>query len=218
MLAAVPLFFAEMGDRLELLAMKCLTVLGGFLAGYVGGRLGGWAFDRWGYRGTTPEGLKKVIATVTGLAVALLVALLIFRFGEGGGTGGGTGAGTGADAGGAVETGDRPAAAEEEKPPPKVEVVPTPEKGPGDVSVPVDFLGGADVTGDKFYRLGGQRMSFDELKAALARRKAEAGGRNVFLLVQFTQNRIADDSVNVTQVTDWAKNAGFQVVFPGRGS
>ena len=213
MLAAVPLFMAEMGDRFEMLAMKCLTVLGGFLAGYVAGLAGGWGFDRWVYKGNTPAGLKRTVATILGLVVALLVALLIFRFGEGGGTGGGTGAAEGQGKTGAEQP-DRPA--KKDEPPPKVEVVPTPEKGPGDVSVPVDFLGGADVTGDKFYRLGGERMSFDELKAALARRKADAGGKNVFLLVQFTQNRIADDSVNVTQVTEWAKTAGFQVVFPRR--
>ncbi|MBX9581023.1 MAG: hypothetical protein K2X87_12000 [Gemmataceae bacterium] len=216
MFAAVPLFFAEMGDRLELLAMKCLQVAGAFLLGYVLGLLAGHGFDRWVYKGKTPAGFKRTVGVITGLVLALIVALLIFVFGRGGGSGGGTGAGTGADAGGAVEKGEQPATKKEEKPPPKVEVVPTPEKGPGDVSVPVDFLGGADVTGDKFYRLGGERLSFDELKAALSKRKAEAGGKNVFLLVQFTQNRIADDSVNVTQVTDWAKNAGFQVVFPKR--
>lgn len=216
MFAAVPLFMAEMNDRLELLATKCLTVLGGFLAGYVAGRLGGWGFDRWVYKGKTPEGLKKTAATVLGLIVALIVALLIFRFGDGGGSGGGTGAGSGADTGGAVEPAVQPAAKKDDKPPPKVESVPTPEKGPGDVSVAVDFLGGPEIVDDKFYRLGGDRLTFDGLQEALAKRKADAGGKNVFLLVQFTQNRIADDSVNVTQVTEWAKTAGFQVVFPRR--
>lgn len=216
MFAAVPLFMAEVQDRLELLAMKCLTVLGGFLAGYVAGRLGGWGFDRWVYKGKSPDGLKKTAGVILGLIVALIIALLIFRFGEGGGTGGGVGAGEGAGKAGAAAPADQPAAKKDERPPPKVVAVPTPERGTGDVSVPVTFLGGPDVVGDKFYLLDGGRLTFDELKAALTKRKAEAGGRNVFLLVQFTQNRIADDSVNVSQVADWAKNAGFQVVFPGR--
>ncbi|MBX9623582.1 MAG: hypothetical protein K2X82_07190 [Gemmataceae bacterium] len=217
MFAAVPLFMAEMQDRLELLAMKCLTVLGGFLAGYVGGLLAGWGFDRWVYKGKTPGGLKRTAGTALGLVVALIIALMIFRFGDGGGTGGGTGADEGSGKAGPVSPADLPAAKKDERPPPKVEALPTPEKGPGDVSVPVTFLGGADVVGDKFYLLDGGRLTFDELKAVLAKRKAEAGGRNVFLLVQFpAANRIADDSVNVSQVTDWAKGAGFQVVFPGR--
>lgn len=217
MLAAVPLFFAEMGDRLELLAMKCLTVLGGFLAGNLAGRLGMWGFDRWVYKGTTPAGLKQTVGVVVGIVVALIIALLIFRFGDGGGTGGGRGPADGAGTAGAGDTKtdpkDAPPPKPEDKPPPKVEPVPTPEPKEADVPVRVTFLGGPDVVGDKFYLLDDRRLSFDELKAAVTKRKADAGTRKVFLIAQFPdKNRIADDSVNVTQVIEWARGLGLGVV------
>lgn len=221
MLAAVPLFFAGMGDRLELLGMKCLQVLGGFVVGYVGGLLLGVGFDRWVYRGKTPAGLKKTVGLVLGLLVALLVALMVFRFGDGGGQGGGTGPADGSGTAGAGEARDEkkaPPPKPADKPPPKVEPVKTPEVQADDVLIRVTFLGGEDVVGDKFYQLDGQRLTFDELKAAAARRKADAGTRKVFLIVQYPEkNRIADDSVNVTQVTDWAKyTLGVDVLTPGK--
>lgn len=215
MLAAVPLFFAEMGDRLELLAMKCLTVLGGFLAGNLAGRLGMWGFDRWVYKGETPAGLKQVVGVVVGIVVALLIALMIFRFGDGGGQGGGKGPADGPGTAGVAPSDpkDAPPKEPDDRPPPKVEPVKTPEVKAEDVLVRVTFLGGADVVGDRFYQLDDQRLTFDELKAAVARRKADAGTKRVFLIAQFPEkNRIAEDSLNVSQVIDWARNQGLGIV------
>lgn len=220
MFAAVPLFMAEMSDRLELLAMKCLTVLGGFLAGYVAGRLGGWAFDRWVYKGTTPEGLKKTAGTVLGLVVALIVALLIFTFGEGGGSGGGSGAGAGS--GKAAEQPAGTPVKEPDKPPAKVDPVEVKPSGADDPVVRVTFLGGDAVRADRYYLIddGKDPKTLDEAKAEITARKKKAEPKSLVLYELYpADQRLAPppDNPSVSQLRDWAnRDLGITVIRPGR--
>ena len=70
-------------------ATGCLTVVGGFLAGYVVGMLAGKAFDKLVVRRESPHGMHKVIRYTCALIVAIIVALIVFRSGDGGNGNGG---------------------------------------------------------------------------------------------------------------------------------
>jgi hypothetical protein len=221
-----PLFVSGMADKVAVIAVKCLAVAGGFLAGFVIGGVAAWAFDRWVFARKTPDFVKQAVRVLSGLAVAILVAMIVFGDGSGGGLFGGSGDGTGTGTPQNTDSGkksDTPAPSvkppDPKVVPPKVDAVRTPEVKPTDVVIRVTFLGGADVTGDRFYQLDDDPApkTFEELKAAITKRK-ESEPRKVYLAVQFpARNRIAEDSVNVTQVTEWARNSmGIEVLWPGK--
>lgn len=218
MLAAVPMFLAGASDRLADLALNCLAVAGGYLAGHVLGGLGVWAFDRWVTGKKSPEVLTKLVQLVCGIACAIIVALIVF--GRGGGSGGGKGEGQGTGSG---DGKDNPAATSDqkndEKRPVKVE---PPRPADVDTSTPqvrVTFLGGdaAQPSANRFYYIGDEPVlkTFDDVKAAVELKKRDAAGKQVLLVVVYPadRTRAADEhSRTVTQVTDWARGAGLRVV------
>ncbi|MFO0797760.1 MAG: hypothetical protein U0804_09790 [Gemmataceae bacterium] len=218
MFALTPLFFAGGGNWLEEFALGCLAVAGGYVVGYAGGGVLGWAADKWVFKKPSPEPARKLLRIVCGIAVAVLVFWLAFHNrGTGGGSGDGVGTGSGSPAD-ATGKGDPPKA-EEKRPPVKVD---PPKPAEVDASLPqvrVTFLGGdaAQPAGGRFYYLGDEPAlkTFDEVKAAVEAKKREAAGREVLLVVVYPadRTRAADErSRTVSQVTEWAERAGVRVV------
>ena len=201
--------------------VKCLAVGGGFLVGTVAGGAVAWALNRWVFANKSPEWVKKAARVACGVLVAAVVAWLVFGDGSGGGLfGGGGAAGDGTGKGGDTKAdpaakAEPPAAATkpDAKALPKLPPVKPPDVKPSDVGLNVTFLGGSDVVGERYYLFDGERMTFEELKAAILKQKSEATQR-VYLAALFpATNRIAEESVNVTQVTDWARNVvGIEVL------
>ena len=64
------------------MVVKGLAVGGGFLLGYFLGAAVAWALDRWAFAHKAPPQLKKAVALVAGVCVAVLLAMILF--GEGG--------------------------------------------------------------------------------------------------------------------------------------
>lgn len=221
----VPMLAVPGAEQVAAFGVKCLAVAGGFLAGYALGGLAAWGLDRWVFAKKAPDFVKKTIKLLTGIAAAILVALLVFGEGSGGGLFGG---GRGSDGSGTGQPSNDPGKKSEQPTPPtppdvkapKVEAK-TPAISPEDPKVRVTFLGGEAVRGDRFYLLDNDPApkTFEELKAAVLKRK-EGTTRPMFLLVQFPadpRQRIDENSINVTQVTSWARNfAGIEVVWPGK--
>ena len=206
------------GETLAQFALNCLAVAGGYLAGHVGGGLVAWGLDRWVFARKSPDFVKKLARIVCGVALAILVALIVF--GKGGGTGGGSGDGQGKGSGDPASTGKAdPKAADDKRPPVKVE---PPKAADVDTSIPqvrVTFLGGeaSDKAADKYYYIGDEQVlrTFDEVKAKVEEKKREAAGKQVLLVAVFptNPNQAADDrSVTVTRVTEWAERHGVRVV------
>jgi len=198
-------------EKFAALAVKGLAVAGGFLAGYVAGGTVAWALDRWVFAHKTPDFVRKSIRLLAGVVVAVLVALVVFGDGTGGGLFGGGGAtGDGTGKGGAADVPNKtnkPTPPDPKTPPAKIEPVPNPEIQADDVAIRVTFLGGDDAVNERYYAIDDKRMTFEELKDAITARK-RATSQRVYLVLQFTEkNRVLDNSVNVTQVTEWAKNA-----------
>lgn len=215
---AVPLFFAGGGNWLEEIALGCLAVAGGYLAGYVGGGLAAGALDRWVLKKPSPEPVRKLARVLCGIAVAVVVFWFVFHNrGTGGGSGDGQGKGSGSPTG-ATGKGDPPKA-DDKRPPVKVD---PPKPADVDASIPqvrVTFLGGdaAQPAGGRFYYLGDEPAlkTFDEVKAAVEAKKREAAGRQVLLVVVYPadRTRAADErSRTVSQVTEWAELNGVRVV------
>ncbi|MDB5311593.1 MAG: hypothetical protein JWO38_5795 [Gemmataceae bacterium] len=224
------MFVSGAAEKLAAIGIKCLAVAGGFLAGYAIGGATVWALDRWVLAQKAPDFLKKSVRVVAGVAAALLVAFIVFGDGTGGGWfggGGGSGDGNGTNPSQSSDPGKQndqstpPVKQPDPKTTPKLDTPKTPDVRPEDPRVRVTFLGGDAVQGDRFYLLDDDPSpkTFDELKKAVMARK-EGTPRPMFLLVQFPgdpRQRIDENSINVTQVTSWARNvAGVQVVWPGK--
>lgn len=225
MLAVVPMFALPGTEQVAAFGIKCLAVVGGYGAGYLLGGVAAWALDRWVFARKAPDFVKQTIKILSGVALAILVALLVFGSGSGGGLFGGGGGpdGTGTGTPNPDDTGKKH---EQPTPPPdpkvpKVDAPPTPAISPEDPKVRVTFLGGDAVKENRFYLVDDDPhpRTFDELKAEITKRK-EGTARPMFLLVQFPtdpRHRIDENSINVTQVTSWARNvAGIEVVWPGK--
>ncbi|HYH65859.1 MAG TPA: hypothetical protein VD866_14265 [Urbifossiella sp.] len=219
---AVPLFFAGGGNWLEEIALGCLAVAGGYLAGYLGGGFAGWALDRWVFKKPSPEPVRKLVRIVCGVGVAILVFWIVFHNrGTGGGSGDGVGKGSGSPTDGTGK-GDPPKA-EDKRPPSKVE---PPKAADVDTSIPqvrVTFLGGDAVQvaarpeDSKLYYIGDEPVlrTFAEVKAAVEAKQRDAAGRQVLLVVVYPADtsRAADErGRTVSQVTEWAERTGVRVV------
>jgi hypothetical protein len=202
-------------------AINCCAVVGGFIAGWLIGAIGGWAVDKWMFAKRSPAAAKKAINILCGLLLAILIGFLVF--GEGGGRGWGfsgdgnkgEGASTNPDAG--KTDPDTPP---DKKTPPKIETPKTQDVKPGDSQVRITFLGGDAVQGDRFYLMDDEPVpkSFAELKAALIKRRDAATG-TLTLVVLFPtdpRQRIDPNSINVAQVTAWAEAQGIGVFRPAR--
>ncbi len=220
MTAAVPMFLAGASDRLADLALNCLAVAGGFLAGHILGGLIAWGLDRWVFAHKSPDFVKKLVSIVCGLALAILVALIVF--GRGGGSGGGSGDGQGKGAGDQTAApGKTDPKDAEARPPVKVDIPKAPPPPPDTPRVTVTFLAGDATQPGRYYYLGDERVpkTFDELKTAVTAKQREAAGKQVVLVALFPADaaRAADsDSRTVRQVIEWARAAGVEVVLGGQ--
>jgi len=196
-------------------ATNCLAVVGAFIAGYVGGAIGGWAVDKWVFAKRSPDLAKKAISLICGILLAVLVAFLVF--GAGGGSGGGgwfTGDGTNGTGNGQPRAPD----ALDAKDPPKIDTPKVVEPKSDDPRIRVTFLGGDAVQGDLFYRLDEDPVpkSFAELKVAVFK-KRDASAAPLTLVVLFPKDpRHGADpgSKNVSDVTSWAKTQGITITIP----
>ena len=209
-------------EKLVALGMKCLTVAGGFVAGWVIGMFIGIGLNRWVFKKKLPEGAKKLFKIVSAIVVAILVAVSIF----GGGSGGGSFSGDGADgkaAGTATDLEKNKAGS------PNVEVKKvdknkkaTPaavaDLRPTEVTIRVTVLGGPDVSNDRYYLIDEDRTAktFQEVKDAVtARKKSESRKMVVAILRSPPPNRAPLDGGSVTQFVRWAQNeAKLDITFP----
>jgi len=195
------LFAIPGADQLGAFGVKCLAVAGGFVVGYLIGGLAVWAFAK-----KSPEGLKKAVRVLAGVALALLIAFIVFGDGKGGGWLGGNGpAGPGNNPPDANTT----QATNPEPKPPRIVPKDTTEYE----TFTVAFLGGDDVQGNRFYKLdGSEPMTFEQLKAAVLKRK-ESAKKPLKLERQFSSDparRISKDSANVREVERWAEAQGIK--------
>jgi hypothetical protein len=178
-----PLLAAGLGVSAEgatALVIKCLAVGGGFLIGYFLGAAVAWGLDRWVFAHKAPPQVKKAVALVAGVAVAIVVAMILF--GEGGK--GLFGRGGDGDQKGKPDSDGKqnPAPPEPKKEVPKEQEPPkkdVPKPTPGDIHITI--LGAGEVMPDpqtnkgRFYLLPGESepKNFPEFqKAVEARRKA----------------------------------------------
>jgi len=206
------LLFADgvtgMGERLAVLAIKCLAVGGGFLFGYLVGHLVARALNRWVFASKAPETLKKLCALISGVLFAVLVAIVVF--GEGGGGLFGSGKGTG--------DGDAPPVAKdkdkdksktdppEQKEPPKKPQdklkPPDPKPTPGDLRVSI--LSGTDVRDGRFYQIEGDAApkTFDEFRDAITARRKEAKAE-LTIVFRFQSEPLSENHPAVRRAVSW---------------
>ncbi len=204
-----------LADKVAGYAIKGLAVAGGFLIGYFLGGVVAWGLDRWVFAKKAPDQLKKAVALVAGVALAILVALIVFGEGGNGLFGGGSqGDGKG------TATPEAKGKPEPSQPvvPPKKDEVPTPKpidpvapSKPADTIIRVTILGGSDVPGDeRFYVVedGPKPKTFAELKEAVTARKQKEKG-TVGLSITFRPtNAPSLDPVHysISQLTNWARD------------
>ncbi len=221
MTAAIPLFMLNAEDKIAALAVKCLAVAGGYLAGYILGGIIAWAADKWALRQKTPDFIKKAIQVLLGIALAILVAMIVFGEGGGGGLLGGGGPAEGQGQGVARapdDTNKKQSPPEKEKPPVKVQPPPAPMSSPDAPFVKVTFLGGDAARGDRLYYLGDDQTprTFEEVKAAMDELKKKSPKDGYVLLVFPVDPKLAIDekSRNVSRVTEEAERLGLETRRP----
>ena len=192
-----------LGEKVAAFIVKCLAVGGGFLLGYFLGGAVAWALNRWVFAQKAPDQLKKAVAVLMGVALAILVALIVFGDG-GGGLFGGGGSGEGPVTPDDGKQGPPPVVPKDEKkeqapkPPP---VKPT----PGDV--PVTILAGDEVRGGKFYVIGDQEpKTFEEFKEAVAKRRQEMK-EELVLVFRFKGAELSATHPEMQRLTAWLKQA-----------
>jgi hypothetical protein len=164
-------------DRVAAFVVKCLAVAGGFLVGYFLGGVVAWALDRWVFAQKAPAPVKKAVAWVFAVALALLVALIVFGDGGNGLFGGGgasDGKGTPTQDDGKGKEPTNPPEQKKDEQPPKKDTIkpPTPKPTPGDMHIVI--LAGAEVKDGRFYLFEGDPIpkTFAEFKDIVnARRK-----------------------------------------------
>ena len=103
---------------------------------------------------------------------------------------------------------------------PKIDTAKSPELRSDDPKVRITFLGGDAVQGDRFYLIDDDAVpkSFAELKTLVQKRKDAAAAPLTLIVLYPTDPRLRIDpnSINVTQVTSWAKGLGIGVYEPGK--
>jgi hypothetical protein len=204
------LLFADgvtgMGERLAVLAIKCLAVGGGFLFGYVIGLLVAKALNRWAFASKAPDTLKRLCGIVSGVLCAILVAVVVFGEGGGGlfGSGKGTGDGDGPPAAKDKDKGapEPPEPKEPPKKPPEKQKPPDPKPTPGDLRVSI--LSGTDVKDGRFYSIEGDAApkAFDEFCAAILARRKEAK-TELTLVFRFQSEPLSENHPAVRRVVAW---------------
>ncbi|MFO0804785.1 MAG: hypothetical protein U0791_16885 [Gemmataceae bacterium] len=196
---------------------NCLAVVGAFIAGYIGGGVGGWAIDKWLFAKRSPDAAKKAIRVLCGLVLAVLVGFLVFGAGGGRGWFGGGGGSNGSDksSDGVTNPSDSKSDSQD---PPKIDSPKVVEPKPDDPRIRVTFLGGDAVQADRFYMIDDDPVpkSFLDLKSIVLKRR-DATTAPLTLVVLFPtdpRQRIDPNSINVAQVTSWAKTQGITITIP----
>lgn len=208
-------------ENVQRFATNCLAVAGAFVAGYLLGAIGGWAVDKWLFAKRSPDAAKKAISVFCGILLALLVAFLVFGDGTGGGWfGGGTGSSGSQDTNTGTKTDPDSPKPVDPNVKPKIDVPPPPDLKSDDPKIRITFLGGDAVQGDRFYLIDDDPIpkSFAELKS-IVQNKKDSAARTPTLVVLYPpdpRHRIDPNSINVTQVTSWAKSLGLGVYEPGK--
>lgn len=178
MLAVSPTDFSQ--GNIAAFAIGCLTVVGGFLVGYVAGMLAGKAFDKLVVRRESPHGMHKVIRYTCALIVAIIVAMIVFRSGGGGnGNGGGAKPGENASGSGTEPTGVSTVGTPATKPdiaPAKIQIVEA-------VKVRIYFGNDVEANTEKFFQVNDDPAKTDlaGVKAAVQQRKLAAKGQVVIV-------------------------------------
>jgi hypothetical protein len=210
------LFGASFEDKFVALGMKCLTVAGGFMVGYVIGWLIAVGVNKWVIKKErTPESLKQLLRVVCGIAVALLVAVSLM-WGSGDGTGGDK------DKVGNTDATDKKSGPPVVEAPKDDKKTPTPatppDPRPTEVTIRVTVLAGTDVRDDKYYLIDDDRgaKSLAEVKDAILGRKAKDTRKKVVAILRSPPpNDAALDGKSVTQFVTWVQNtAKLDVTFP----
>ncbi len=166
------------------LAIGCLAVVGGFLAGYVIGMFAAKAFDKLVVHRESPPGLHKIIKYTCALIVAIIVGLLVFRSGGGNGTGdngGGGGTNPGENTNG---TGTHPTTASTSGTP-----ATKPEDNSGKiqiadpVKVRIHFGNDVEANTENYFQVDDNPIKTDlaGIKAAVRGRRLTAKGRVVIV-------------------------------------
>jgi hypothetical protein len=185
------------------LVIKGLAVGGGFLVGYFLGAVAAWGLDRWVFAHKAPPQLKKLVALVAGVALAVLVALILF--GEGGKGLFGHDGGSGEHKGTPTDDGKKATPPEQSKEepkkiePPKKEV---PKPTPGDVRVAI--LGGEEVKDGRFYLIDDDTMpkTFEEFKQTITARR-NASKSELTIIFRFKKEPLSENHPAVRQVVAW---------------
>jgi hypothetical protein len=191
------------GEKVAAFVVKCLAVAGAFLVGYFLGGVIGWALDRWVFAQKAPEPVKKAIALVAGIALALLVALIVF--GEGGsglfGGGGTTGDGKGTPA--PADTGkDKQPEPPKDVPKKNGETPPAPKPGPGDVRITI--LPDEEVKEGRFYQIEGDPVpkNLEEFKEEIMKKRKESKTELV-IVFRFKKEPLSKNHTIVKNAVDW---------------
>lgn len=211
------LFGASFEDKLTALGMKCLTVAGGFVVGYVIGWAIAVAANKWVLKKEkTPDGLKQLLRVVCGIAVALLVAVSLM-WGSGDGAGGDKDKSGTSDSTQDKKTGPPPAETpkdEKKSPTPATPIDPRPTE----LTIRVTVLGGTDVRDDKFYLLDDDRTAktIREVKDAVTAKRAKDTRKAVVAVLRSPPpNRVPLDHGAVSRLVSWVQDeAKLDVTFP----
>lgn len=197
-------------DGATAMVVKGLAVGGGFLVGYFLGAALAWALDRWVFAHKAPPQLKKAVALLAGVAVAVLLAMVLF--GEGGNGLFGRGGDAGQDKGSAPEEGKKPPEPREEKKPepPKPKVAPKPT--PGDIRVTI--LGGDEVAPDRsgegrFFVVEGdpEPKSLAQLQEYVAGRQRANPKAEPVLIFRFKGAMLSSSHPEMKRLTAWLQEA-----------
>lgn len=203
------LLFADgvtgMGERLAVLAIKCLAVGGGFLFGYLVGHLVARALNRWVFASKAPETLNKLCALISGVLFAILVAIVVFGEGGGGLFGSGQGTSDGTNPPVEKDKDKNKAQPPEVKEPPKKPQdkvkPPDPKPTPGDLRVSI--LSGTDVKDGRFYQIEGDApKSFDEFRDSILARRKEAKAE-LTIVFRFQSEPLSENHPAVRRVVTW---------------
>ncbi len=192
------------------LVVKGLAVGGGFLVGYFLGAVIAWALDRWVFAQKAPLQLKKAVALVMGIAVAVLLAMILF--GEGGNGMFGRG-GEGQQKGSTPDEGKKTLnlPKEEKKPETPQPKIP-PKPTPGDIHITI--LGGSEVTPDRkdegrFFLVEGDPdpKSLPQLKDAVAGRQQANPKAEPVLIFRFKGAVLSPSHPEIKRLTAWLQEA-----------
>ena len=202
-----------LGEKVAGYVIKGLAVAGAFLIGYFLGRIVAWGLDRWVFANKAPDPLKKAVALLTGVALAILVALIVFGeggsglFGSGGGDGQGKGQPTPADNGKAppVPTPEPKKDEPKKDEPPKTPLPPA----PGDVRVTI--LPSDEVKEGRFYLIDGDPVpkNFGEFKTAITARRKDAQPELKQVVFRFKSERFSQNNPVVRDVVMWLSSSGI---------